>query len=425
MRSKHVKFHSLSRRIVLQFCLFTFFLATIYGLISFVLMYTLEDSLIEKIIQEEAAYLRSSYQQTGNWPQNKSANMQLYFSKDDFPADMRDSALAEPKRAEFFGQDSRHYHLYTFRDYDNVFLIAEVSENLVVRQIRNGVIQFFIIFTVPLTIIACLIAWLLGRKTTKPLSQLSNLVDGVAPDNIPDTFAERFPNNEIGILANTLEQSLRRMSDALTREKYFTRDVSHELRTPLAIIKNAIELLQNKEKSPQHTHEIILRIFQAAEQMDKTVNTLLMLAREENSLAAHESTELMPIIERSVLDNRRLLENKHIEIHIENNCSTAIMAQDGVLKVMLDNLLSNAFQYTESGEIRIAFVDGTLIVQDTGPGIAPSISHNVTQSGVKGEQSFGYGFGLSIVKRLCLSQGWQLTVDSNNGTKVSVSFNQP
>jgi signal transduction histidine kinase len=41
---------------------------------------------------------------------------------------------------------------------------------------------------------------------------------------------------------------------------------------------------------------------------------------------------------------------------------------------------------------------------------------------VKGSQSTGYGFGLSIVKRLCEHQGWQLTVESNKGTVVSVLF---
>ena len=422
MTQKVAKYHSLSRRIVILFCLFTLVLSVLYGVVSFMLMYTLEDRFIEKHLKEEADYMRAAYQQTGVWPESREATMTLHFSKETFPLDMRDTALTEPRRVEFFGQNGRHYHLYTFNDHNSVFLLAEVSKNLVVRQITSGVIKFLVLFAVPITIVACLIAWLLGRKTTRPLKQLADLVDGVDPENIPDTFAHQFPNNEVGILAKTLENSLQRMAEALTREKYFTRDVSHELRTPLAVIKNALELLQNDNKSEQAKKQIIGRITQASEQMEMAVNTLLMLAREENGSANSETIALMPIIERAVLDNRILLDKKDIEIDISDRCDTTISGHAGMLKVLLDNILSNAFQYTESGEVRLDFVDGSLHVSDTGPGIAESISDKIMESGVKGSQSLGYGFGLSIVKRLCQQQGWQLSVTSGTGTKVSVKL---
>lgn len=62
------KFHSISRRIMWQFCIFTLLISALYSLISFVLMYTLEDSFIEKELQREAAYLSSQYQASGSWP---------------------------------------------------------------------------------------------------------------------------------------------------------------------------------------------------------------------------------------------------------------------------------------------------------------------------------------------------------------------
>jgi signal transduction histidine kinase len=93
-----------------------------------------------------------------------------------------------------------------------------------------------------------------------------------------------------------------------------------------------------------------------------------------------------------------------------------------MLKVLLDNLLSNAFQYTEMGVVSVDFVDQQLIIADTGPGIEDDISNKVTEPSVKGSQSTGYGFGLSIVKRLCEHQNWLLTVVSEQGTTISVKF---
>ena len=93
-----------------------------------------------------------------------------------------------------------------------------------------------------------------------------------------------------------------------------------------------------------------------------------------------------------------------------------------MLKVLLDNLLSNAFHYTEAGEVKIDFRDGQLLISDTGPGIDAAILNNLATPGVKGRRSTGFGFGLSIVQRLCEHQGWKMAVNSENGTIVTVSF---
>jgi signal transduction histidine kinase len=422
MKSNAVKFHSLSRRIVAQFCIFTLFMSAVYGLFSFILLYNLEDTFIEREVSQEANYLSEQYRKTGTWPAVRYQYLTLHYSKDSFPDDLKPQSIAEPNRSEFYGDEGRHYHLYPFPEYQEVYLLAEVSQRLLVRPIRGNVITLLAYCGLALTLIACLIAWLLGRKTAKPLRELADLVDGVAPENIPDSFAHRYPNNEIGILARKLEQSMRQLSQAIEREKCFTRDVSHELRTPVAIIKNAVELYQAKNSAHDPSLKIINRIADASIQMEQTVTTLLVLAREEHTAAAKVFVKLLPLIEQAVLDNHYLLKEKSVEVKLDDNCDVSVLAQAGMLKVLLDNLLSNAFQYTDSGEVNISFVDAKLVIEDTGPGIDASISSSITEPAIKGSQSSGYGFGLSIVKRLCEHQGWQLTVESHQGTRVLVAF---
>lgn len=435
MTKKPPGFHSLSRRIVLQFSMFSLVICALYGFISFVLMYTLEDSFIEKEMLSEGDFVVSQFAQTGEWPLPRTSTMQLHFNTDSFPEDIRQQFINTPREVEFYGDQGRHYHVYRLPDHESVWLIAEVSDELLVRQIRGGVIVFLAVSGSILTSLACLVAWIIGRRTAKPLKDLAELVDGVAPEQIPNTFAHHFPNNEIGILARTLEAAFLRINQALEREKHFTRDVSHELRTPLAVIKNALELRQSQQRdalqtnsvqthSPQekqsNDNAIIYRVTEAAEQMDKTVSALLMLAREENTSAKKQSVNLMSLVEQAVLDNSLLLEGKEVEVDIDDSCSSQLDVQPGMVKVLLDNLLSNAFQYTQQGQVRVYFDTGKLVVEDTGPGIEADISNNLTDSGIKGSQSTGFGFGLSIVKRLCEHQGWQFSLESEQGTKVSV-----
>lgn len=415
------KFYSLSRQIVSQFCLFTFFISTIYGMFCFILMYTLEDSFIERDIKQEAQYLQHAYAKNNQWPVPRVSYMQLYFSKNSLPEDIKQLYIDEPKRKEFAGNNGRHYHLLALPKTQNTYLVAEVSEMLLVRPITKGILKVMIVSGLILVLLAFIMAWKLGKKTARPLRQLAELVNGVAPENIPDKFAEQFPNNEIGILAQTLENAILRLNQSLLREKCFTRDVSHELRTPVAIIKNAVEVYRHQHATDEN-HPVIDRISQASTQMEQTVTTLLTLAREEHTQAHKKHIQILPLIEQSIIDQNHLINNKPIKVEVNDNCDVQVYAQSGMLTLLLDNLIGNAFQYTQAGKVTIEMQNNKLIIADTGPGIDPSISDKVTEPAIKGLQSTGYGFGLSIVKRLCEHQNWSLVLSSEQGTKISVTF---
>ena len=423
------KYHSLSRRIVAQFCIFTLILSLIYSAMSFLLMYDIEDTFIYNTMEQEAQFLHQSFAQTGTWPEARNSYMALYFSMDELPEPIKTQLLQEPRRGEFYGEQGKHYHLYKLPQVEQTYLLAEVSAMLVVRPITGVLLKFMSVLCLILIFLACSIAWFLGRKTAKPLQQLADLVDGAALEDVPEQFAQDFPNNEIGILASTLEQSMARNKQALSREKNFTRDVSHELRTPVAIIKNAVEVYQsnsqqNDSEDKTATDSVLKRISDASVQMEQTVVTLLSLAREEHTKVEKSSVKLIALVEQSVIDHSYLLNNKVVDVVVQDNTDCQVYVQPGMLKVLLDNLIGNAFQYTDTGEVNISYVDNSLVIADTGSGIEADIADKVTEHAVKGSQSTGYGFGLSIVKRLCEHQGWQLKVSSDQGTVIQVSFGE-
>jgi signal transduction histidine kinase len=432
MSTKPNNYHSLGRRIVAQFCIFTLVLSFIYSAMSFLLMYTLEDDFINNAMIHEVNFLIEGYQKKGEWPAPRNSLMQLHFSQDSLPAAVKSVLFAEPQRREFYGEQDKHYHLYLLPKVKDVYLLAEVSEMLLVRPISATLLKFMLALCLILMLVACSIAWLLGRKTAKPLQQLADLVDGVAPENIPDKFAMTFPNNEIGILARTLEQTMAQIKQALVREKHFTRDVSHELRTPVAIIKNAIEVYQSghqqgaykntAEANRQTIDTIIKRIGDASVKMEQTVVTLLSLARSEQTSLERTPINLLSLIEQAVIDHSYLLNKKAVEVVVDDNTNTKLNLQKGMLKVLLDNLISNAFQYTDTGEVRISYEENQLVIADTGSGIEADIADRITELAVKGKESTGYGFGLSIVKRLCEHQGWDLQVFTGQGTKIAVTL---
>ncbi|MEG2631626.1 MAG: ATP-binding protein, partial [Comamonas sp.] len=77
------------------------------------------------------------------------------------------------------------------------------------------------------------------------------------------------------------------------------------------------------------------------------------------------------------------------------------------------NLLRNACQYTEEGEVRIALQGTTLVISDTGPGLPPSIDTQQFQRFLPSARQSGEGLGLSIVQRIVEHLGWHMAVESS------------
>jgi len=76
------------------------------------------------------------------------------------------------------------------------------------------------------------------------VSHLAEQVAKSGPNNLPTDLSRNFYEDEVGVLAKALEQSMQRVEAFVNREQQFTRDVSHELRTPVTVIKGAAELLK-------------------------------------------------------------------------------------------------------------------------------------------------------------------------------------
>ena len=80
----------------------------------------------------------------------------------------------------------------------------------------------------------------------------------------------------------------------------------------------------------------------------------------------------------------------------------------------MSNLLRNALHYMERGTVRLVLEDGGFRVEDTGVGIPADQRELMFQPFVRGPRACGerLGLGLSLVKRICAHQGWQISVSS-------------
>lgn len=97
------------------------------------------------------------------------------------------------------------------------------------------------------------------------------------------------------------------------------------------------------------------------------------------------------------------------------------------LRKMIGNLLCNACQHTERGQILVQLVAGWLVIEDTGVGIPQKVRARLFERFVHDDDRpahEGAGLGLSIVKRVVDHSGWDLRLEipAAGGTRFILCF---
>jgi len=393
--------HRLRNRLMLAFAVFALAVASLFGLYVAVFVYSVEDRFFDAMLEQEAQQQLDQRAAGGIWSSPRNAFMTVHESSATFPADLKAAFDAEPWRHEFAGTQGRHYHLRALQP-DGAgtsgWLVAEVSQQLVVRPMRRQILGLLAWSGLAVVVVAVLAGAWLARRTTRPLSRLAALVDGMAPDRLPIGFARDFPDDEIGVLARGLDNLTGRVRAFVAREHAFTRDASHELRTPLAVIRSATEQLANEPGLSAAGRLQLAHVQHSARQLEQTVITLLTLAREESVEQDALPLAVLPVLEQVVLEQAALLEGKPVKVRVDVPGNVRLVVPGPVLHMLLANLVGNAFAHTREGAVHIDVAAGRLRIRNTAPAGDPD---TIVRPFAKGEGSAGFGLGLAIVHRLC------------------------
>lgn len=259
------------------------------------------------------------------------------------------------------------------------------------------------------------LAWIFGHYLANSLlSQLARLTQSVQ-NNSPIEQNDAM-DEEITILAHCIAQSRDAQTQLLARERQFTAHLSHEIRTPLTRIRTSAELLLDASPAPLHVR--IDKIVSSVDEIEGKLRGLLLLARD----AAPRQTSSLSLASALNAAEQRLPETKH-ELQWRNDVATDVMieADAELLALLLDNLLSNAWRYTEQGCVTASFAAGELTICDTGCGIDPAaLAHVFEPFRRASDITEGHGLGLAIVAAICNRMGWHYRIDSEVGQGSSV-----
>ena len=274
-------------------------------------------------------------------------------------------------------------------------------------------------------LIAALFSHLSSKQIIKPLLDLKKAVE---TDHQNLTELTHLPS-EVGVLARAIDEKNHKLEQYLKREQLFTGDVSHELRTPLTIIMGASEVLASQLGDNGYLGEFANRISTTAQETSEIISALLLLSRAPEQLDT-PPTSINTIAMSEVSRLQYLLRHKTVSCKVVADKEYVAYVRPELLKMALGNLIKNAFQYTDHGEVIVTIDAEKITVTDTGLGI-PEIMMPLLYERFErlndintSDQVEGSGLGLSIVQRIMTHMDWKLIHQDNatGGSTFSIYY---
>jgi signal transduction histidine kinase len=215
-------------------------------------------------------------------------------------------------------------------------------------------------------------------------------------------------------------------------------NVSHELRTPLNVILGYVELMREGACGPQTAEgaEALVTIHRQALILLHLINDLLDMSKLQAGAMqlARERVCLSSIVEEFRDALPILIGAGEVAPRWEVEPGVHAMADAGKVRVIVQNLVSNAAKFTARGEIVIgvwaAGGRALVAVRDTGPGIRPEDRERIFElfeqaDPVDGRRHAGTGIGLHLARALARLMGGELTVDSTLGCGSTFTLDLP
>ncbi len=263
-----------------------------------------------------------------------------------------------------------------------------------------------------------LVIWGIGR-VVQPLTDMAQHIARLRPDHPGQRIAVHpRASAEQVVIADALNDYLARNDLFVERERAFIDSTSHELRTPIAVIGGAAELALEQHDVPPGVSNQLLRIRRTASGVGQLISLLLMLAKDPARLArGNDLVRLDQLLPDIVDDHRHLCADKRLELLLAPLPPCEVLIPLAIVQVAIGNLLRNAIENSDQGQIQIAMLaPGVVCIDDPGHGMTPEEISKIYMRMARGGSREGSGIGLDLIARLCEHLGWALHLDSLAGT---------
>ncbi len=233
-------------------------------------------------------------------------------------------------------------------------------------------------------------------------------------------------------LESRVERRTAQLTEANRELEAFSYTVSHDLRTPLRIVDGFSRiLLERHGKSlPEESRQMMGMLADGAIRMSNLIESILSLSRLGRIELAHAPVDVSAVAEATLRELQAKQPERHVRWTVEPGLSA--VGDAGLLRVALENLLSNAWKFTqENNEARIWIrreespLGPAFVIADNGAGFDMAYSKELFQPFHRlhtPSQFQGSGIGLATVSRIVKRHKGQIWAEAAVGQGAKFSF---
>lgn len=290
--------------------------------------------------------------------------------------------------------------------------------------------QFFrsqMIFSLLMSGMGMVVAYFVSKKILYPITRLAEDVENITDvDNVKPLVIYN-EKDEIGKLTKSFNELIKRTNEYTSKQKLFASNVAHELKTPLAIMKGSLQLI-DENSSIEEYEEVYRMQDKNIDRLNNIINNLLVV--KENNIVL-KKIRIDEVVRSVISEQKKLIAEKNIEVHLCLDKVTLETNEDLMYR-LISNLVSNATKYNkQNGDIYIELDDERLIVRDSGIGMEEKYLDDIFEplfcvDKSRSRNLGGSGLGLSIVKDICSSLGYDIDVHSklSYGSEFIITFHK-
>lgn len=390
-----------------------------------------EDLLVNQALQGEADYFWQRYQADPQATLPNSLHLLGYLddatTPDNTPAWLRGLGVGTHR----VSHEGQRPIVHVSQQNDRILYLVFDEEQVSRLSFFFGIAPLTAVLLVLYAL--AFLAYFQAKRAISPIVKVAQRVQQTRFDErglqaLDFADLRRNADMETDNLVEAIESLMERLAQFVVRERNFTRYASHELRTPLSVLKGSVANLQQLHQD-EKSQRTLQRMADTVNDMETLLETLLLLAREEN-LQQNAEPICVNDMAALVLDQLRVsLPQPQVTLEQKNSAFLHVQAPQKLVGIIFTNLIRNALCYTPQGSVRVQIDEKGFSVEDTGIGIAHQDIEHIFDPFYRGQthREKGYGLGLSIVHKICLQLGWKIQVQSeeNKGSCFRIEVTAP
>jgi heavy metal sensor kinase len=338
------------------------------------------------------------------------------------------------------GTENQNIRLYAtsflnpFNGQPVVIVVGQTTTEI--TDVLHTFVYVIVIAMVAIIILAGIGGLFLAERALKPVQQITKTAQNIEGSDLSQRINVK-TDDELGMLASTLNEMIGRLEESFNRQRQFTADASHELRTPLAIMQAEATLALSKERAPDDYRKSLETISQESDYMSSVIGKLLFLARSDagKEQLTFEDVELKGLITGLASNIEALAQDKGIKFAVDAHEELMVSGDKVKLRQLFINILENAVRYTPTaGHISVSLVkqesNAVVSISDTGIGIPPEHLPHIFErfyrvDKARARADGGVGLGLAIAKIITESHKGKIEVESELGKGTTFRISIP